>query len=578
MTRGKISNLELSRTFQLVADLLEIKGEVIYKILAYRKAADSLSSLGRDVHEYWREGKLTEIPGVGKAIAEKIDELLTTGQLEYLQKLSAEVPPSLAELLQIPDLGPKKVALFWKELGITTLEELQAAAQTGKLRDLPGMGEKSEAKVVAGIESLARRTDRIPLGRAWPFAQELLTYLRGIPDVQEAEAGGSLRRMRATVGDLDLLAAAHDSNALMQAFVNHPEVARVLGKGEVKSSVEYLHGLRAQLWVHPPERFGTALQYATGSKDHNVRLRELALKKGLSLSDQAFVKKDGGEILCATEDEVYSILEMPWIPPELREDRGEIQAAQRGALPELIERSDVRAELHSHTTWSDGKLPVKEMAEAARERGFKILAITDHSPSLGVTGGLSTEDIRVQRAEIEAAQSELGDSILILQGTEMEIRADGSLDYPDEVLEQFDIVFASLHVSLRQPRQQITQRLLNAIANPHVDVIGHPTGRLIPDREGADLDMDAVLKAAAQSGVALEINAHPARLDLEDIYARRAVELGIPLSINTDAHSPEDMDLMHFGVATARRGWVEAKDVLNTWDTERLLAWLKSRG
>jgi DNA polymerase (family 10) len=578
MTRGKISNLELSRIFQLVADLLEIKGEVIYKILAYRKAADSLSNLGRDVHEYWREGKLTEIPGVGKAIAEKIDELLTTGQLEYLQKLSAEVPPSLAELLQIPDLGPKKVALFWKELGITTLEELQAAAQAGKLRDLPGMGEKSEAKVLAGIESLARRTDRIPLGRAWPFAQELLNYLRGVADVEAAEAGGSLRRMRATVGDLDLLAAAHDSTALMQAFVNHPEVARVLGKGETKSSVEYVHGLRAQLWVHPPERFGTALQYATGSKDHNVRLRELALKKGLSLSDQSFLKKDGGEILCATEAEVYSILGFPWIPPELREDRGEIQAAQAGTLPELIERSDVRAELHSHTTWSDGKLPVKEMAEAARERGFKILAITDHSPSLGVTGGLSIDDIQVQRAEIKAAQSELGDSILILQGTEMEIRADGSLDYPDEVLAQFDIVFASLHVSLRQPRQQITQRLLNAIANPHVDVIGHPTGRLIPDREGADLDMDAVLEAATQSGVALEINAHPARLDLEDIYARRAVELGIPLSINTDAHSPEDMDLMHFGVATARRGWVEAKDVLNTWDTEKLLAWLKRRG
>lgn len=578
MTRGKLSNRELAGVFQTIADLLEIKGEVIYKILAYRKAADSLNNLGRDASEYWREGKLTEIPGVGKAIAEKIDELLTTGKLEFFEKLTAEVPSSLAEMLQVPDLGPKKVALFWRDLGITTLDELEMAARAGKLHGLPGMGEKSEARIIAGIEALARRTTRIPLGRAWPAAQELLAFLQGAAGVQAAEAAGSLRRMRATVGDLDLLVAASDSAAVMDAFVHHPDVARVLGHGETKSSVEFNNGLRAQLWAHPPERFGTALQYATGSKDHNVRLRELALKKGLSLSDQAFVKQDGDEILCATEEEVYALLGLPWIPPELREDRGEVQAALAGKLPALIELSDMRAELHCHTTWSDGKLSVKEMAEAARDRGYKILAITDHSPSLGITGGLSEGDIKVQRAEIDAAQKELGDSILLLQGVEMEIRADGTLDYPDEVLTKFDLVCASLHVSLRQPREKITGRLLNAIRNPHVDMIGHPTGRLIPDREGADLDMEAILAAAAESGLALEINAHPARLDLDDVYARRAIELGIPLSINTDAHSAEDMDLMHFGVATARRGWVEAKDVINTWETEKLMDWLKNRG
>ena len=578
MTRGKLSNRELAEVFQTIADLLEIKGEVIYKILAYRKAADSLNNLGRDASEYWREDKLTEIPGVGKAIAEKIDELLTTGKLEFLEKLTAEVPSSLADLLQVPDLGPKKVALFWHELDITTLDELAEAARAGKLRGLPGMGEKSEAKVIAGIEALARRTTRIPLGRAWPAAQELLAFLRGTEGVEAAEAAGSLRRMRATVGDLDLLVAAGDSAVVMDAFVHRPDVARVLGHGETKSSVEFNNGLRAQLWAHPPERFGTALQYATGSKDHNVRLRELALKKGLSLSDQAFIKEDGDEILCATEEEVYALLELPWIPPELREDRGEVQAALAGKLPTLIELNDMCAELHCHTTWSDGKLSVKEMAEAARDRGYKILAITDHSPSLGITGGLSEEDIKVQRAEIDAAQKDLGNSIRLLQGVEMEIRADGTLDYPDEILTKFDIVCASLHVSLRQPREKITERLLNAIRNPKVDMIGHPTGRLIPDREGADLDMEAVLAAAAESGVALEINAHPARLDLDDVYARRAIELGIPLSINTDAHSPEDMDLMHFGVATARRGWVEAKDVINTWETEKLIGWLKNRG
>lgn len=577
MMPDRMTNKQLAEIFQTIANLLEIKGEVIYKILAYRKAADSLNSLGRDVYEIWQDGKLTEIPGVGKAISEKIDELLSTGSLEFFERLTAEVPLSLVEMLQVPDLGPKKVALFWKQAGITDLAGLDAAAHAGQLRDLPGMGEKSEAKILLGIEALSRRTTRTPLGKAWPIAQELLDRLRQVPGVIAAEAAGSFRRMRATVGDLDILAAASNSKPVMEAFVNHPEVVRILGHGDIKSSVEFSFGMRAQLWVHPPERFGTALQYATGSKDHNVRLRELALKKGLSLSDQAFVKKDGTEILCATEEEVYQMLDIPWIPPELREDHGEVQAALAGTLPNLIEVQDIRAELHCHSTWSDGHVSIKEMAEGARERGRKVLAITDHSYSLGIAGGLTVEDLKKQRLEINAVQQELGDSILLLQGSEVEIKADGSLDFPDEVLANVDIVFASLHVSLRQPRQQVTQRLLDAIRNPHVDVIGHPTGRLIPDREGADLDMEAVFKTSSQSGLALEINAHPSRLDLDDVYSHRAIDLGIPLSINTDAHSPKEMDLVHFGVATARRGWVEPEDVINTWSNQRLLSWLKNR-
>jgi DNA polymerase (family X) len=573
-----MNNRDLADTFNLIADLLEVKGEVIYKTLAYRKAADSLVNLGRDVNDVWKEGKLTEIPGVGKAIAEKIDELLSTGRLEYLEKLEAEVPPSLVDVLQVPDVGPKKAALFWRKAGITNLADLEAAARDGKLRDLPGMGEKSEAKVIAGIEAVSRRTDRIPLGKAWPFAQQMLAFLRDIPGVQAAEVGGSLRRMRATVGDLDLLAAAADSRPVMQAFTGHPDVAEILAQGETKASVEFNNHLRAQLWVHPPERFGTALAYGTGSKEHNVRMRELALKQGLSLSDHSFMREDGSEILCATEEQVYATLGLPWIPPELREDRGEIQAARAGKLPVLLQRRDLQAELHAHTTWSDGTLSVKELAEAAIERGFKVLAITDHSGSLGVAGGLSAEDLKKQRAEIDAVQAELGDSIRLLQGSEIEIRADGSLDFPDEVLAELDIVIASLHVSLRQPRQQVTERLLNAIRNPHVDIIGHPTGRMIPNREGADLDMDAILSAAVESGVALEINAHPARLDLDDIYARRAIDLGAMLTVNTDAHSAPDLDLIRFGIATARRGWVGPQHVINTWDSERLISWLKSRG
>ncbi len=577
MAPERISNQQLIETFRLIADLLEIKGEVIYKILAYRKAADSLESLGRDAYDIWQEGKLTEIPGVGKAIAEKIDEIFSTGKLEFLEKLKSEVPPGLVEVLQVPDLGPKKTAMFWKELGITNLSELEAAAQAGKLRGLPGMGEKSESRIIAGIEAVGRRTDRIPLGKAWPFAQEMLAWLRTVPGVAAAEAAGSLRRMRSTLGDLDLLVGASDWRPVMQAFTNHPQVMHVLSQGETKASVEFRHNLRAQLWVHPPERFGTALQYATGSKDHNVRLRELALKKEISLSDQAFLREDGTEILCSTEIEVDEQLGLPYIPPELREDRGEVQAALAGNLPGLVEVQQLQAELHAHSNWSDGKLTIEEMALAAHERGKKTLAITDHSGSLGVAGGLKAEDLPRQRQEIDQVQSRLGDSIRLLQGCEVEIRADGSLDYPDEVLAKLDIVIASLHVSLRQPRAQVTERLLNAIRNPHVDIIGHPTGRMIPNREGADLDMDAVLAGAAKSQVALEINAYPVRLDLDDVMARRAIQMGIKLNINTDAHSAEDLDLLHFGVATGRRGWVRTEDVINTLEPERLLRWLEER-
>ncbi len=573
-----MTNHELAETFRLIADLLDIKGEVIYVTLAYRKAADSLDALGRDINDVWREGKLREIPGVGKAIADKIDELLTTGRLEFLDNLQAEVPPSLAELLPVPDLGPKKIAMFWRTAHITTLTELEAAARAGQLRNLPGMGPKSEAKILAGIESLARRSDRIPLGTAWPLAEEMLRYLRRVPGVQAAEVAGSLRRMRDSIGDLDILVAADDAAPVMAAFVSQPQVIRILGQGSSKSSVEFSSGLRAQLWVHPPARFGTALQYATGSKDHNVRLRELAQAQGLSLSDQAIVQADGRERLCAREEDVYAALGLPWISPELREDRGEIQAARAGQLPNLLVLADVQAELHSHSMWSDGKVSIREMAAAARARGRRVLAITDHSGGLGVTGGLKIEDIARQRAEIAAVQQELGDSLRLLQGAEVEIRADGTLDYSDEVLAQFDLVIASLHTSLRQPRDQITPRLLNAIRNPHVDIIGHPTGRLIPHREGADLDMDAVLNAAAASGVALEINANPQRLDLNDIYVRRAVAMGILLSTNTDAHHPDHLDFLRFGVATARRGWASPAQVINTWPVADLLAWLHARG
>ena len=574
-----MNNRQLADTFTLVADLSEIKGEIIYKTLAYRKAAESLMGLGREASEYWKDGKLQDIPGVGKAIAEKIDELLNTGKLGFLEKLKKEVPPSLAEWIKVPSLGPKKIGLIYKTLGITTLAELEAAAKEGKLRDLPGMGAKSESAILEGLASLGRRSARTPLGRAYPLAQEIITALKKVKGVVKAEPAGSLRRMRSTIGDLDIAVAAKDSGPVMEAVVNLPRVLRVVGRGDTKVSIEFMDGLRAQVWVHPPEEFGTALLYATGSKDHNVRLREMALAKNLSLSDHSFLKMKGeGEIFCATEEEVYKTLGLPWIPPELREDRGEIQAAKANKLPKLIEVKDIKADLQTHSTWSDGKLSMLEMARAAAKRGIKVIAFTDHSASLGVTQGLKMDDHKKQAAEIKKIQKQLGDSILVLHASEVEIKADGTLDYPDEFLATLDLVLASMHTSLRQPREKVTERMIKAIRNPYVDIIGHPTGRLFPDREGADLDMEAVLKAAAETGVALEINAHPARLDLDDIYARRAKELGIPISLNTDSHSEEDMDLRFYGVAIARRAWLTKEDVINCWSTKKLLYWLKKRG
>lgn len=571
------SNYELAEIFDRIANLLEIKGEVIYKTLAYRRAAESLRALPDDISSLQAEGRLQEVPGVGKAIAEKIDELLTSGRLGFLERLEQEVPPTLVELLQVPGVGPKKVNLFWKWAGITTLAELENAARQASLRKVPGIGEKSEARILAGIEALSRRSQRMLLVDARLIARRWLQFLRSIPGTEQVETAGSLRRWRQTIGDIDLVAATSDPQALMQAFTGSAEVLRVLGQGENKSSVELHNGVKLQLWAQPPDHFGSLYQFVTGSKDHNVRLRELAQRKGLSLSERGLMNGNGELRSYASEEQLYEELEMDWIPPELREDRGEIRAARERRLPKLVAADDLRAELHSHSTWSDGIASIETMARAALQHGLKVLAITDHSGSLGIANGLSVERLRAQRAEIDRIQSKLGDSIRLLQGSEIEIRADGSLDYPDEILAKLDVVIASLHSSLRQPREVVTARLLNAIRNPHVDIIGHPSGQLLPDREGADLDWEAVLPAAQESRVALEINANPERMDLDEIRSRRAVELGIPLCINTDAHAPDNFELLEYGVAVARRAWVGPESVINAWPVERLLSWLEKR-
>ncbi|HLA44735.1 MAG TPA: DNA polymerase/3'-5' exonuclease PolX, partial [Aggregatilineales bacterium] len=563
----RITNREIAQLFENIADLLQIKGESIHRVLAYRNGSEAVRDLPRDLNAIHEEGNLTEIPGIGKTLAEKIEEILTTGKLEFYERLSKEVPPSLLDVLHVNGVGPKKAKLFWKELNIITLEALEKAARAGELRGLSGMGAKSEQKIIEGIEALARRTDRISIGAALPAAQMILDDLLSISEVLKGDLAGSLRRWRPTIGDIDILIASEKPEPIMERFVHRENVARILGHGPTKSSVELLDGLQVDVRVLVPERYGTALAYFTGSQAHNIRMRELALRQDLTLNEHAFTRTDGSgeEILCATEEEVYETLGLPWIPPELREDRGEIEAAQEGKLSALIEMSDIRSDLHMHTTWSDGKLSVLEMAQIAQSRGLSHIVITDHSRSLGVANGLSIERLREQREEIRAADAAMGDDFRVLHGTEMEIRNDGTLDFPDEVLAELDVVIASLHTGLRQPREQVTERLINAISNPHVDIIAHPRGQLIPEREPADLDMDAVFEAAKQHDVALEINSNPARLDLDAIHARHAAELGIKITINTDSHAGEHFELLSYGIGTARRAWITANQVINTW-------------
>lgn len=574
-----MNNREVAALFAQVADMLAIRGDNIHRVLAYRRAAESIQELGRDINQVYESGELTDIPGIGQTLADKIEEMLTTGKLEFFERVGREVPPTLTELLRIEGLGPKRVKQIYDTLGITTLEELTAAAQAGKLRELPGLGKKSEAKLLAAIDALARHGDgRTPLGVAWPIAQEILSVLEKVDGVQKTAVAGSLRRMRETTGDIDLLVAADDAEAVMETFCTLPQVESISGRGPTKSSVILLNGVQVDLRVLPLARWGTLLSYFTGSKDHNVRLRELALKRGLSLNEHAFTPIDGSdEILCATEEDVYRVLDLPFILPTLREDRGEIEAAQAGTLPQVVQLSDIVADLHMHSTWSDGKMTILAMAQAAQVRGLQYIVITDHSVSLGVANGLSIERLRQQADEVRAADEAMGPGFRVLHGTEMEIKADGALDYPDEVLAELDVVIASLHTSLSQPRAQVTERLLNAMRNPHVDMLGHPTGRLLPDRPGADLDMEAVFETAVATGTILEINANPQRLDLRDGHVRRAIDLGVKIAINTDAHHAGHFELLHYGVTTAQRGWATAVDVVNTWPLQQFLTFLTEK-
>lgn len=574
----RMDNEKVAQVLEEIADMLEIQGESVFKVNAYRRAAENIRNLGRDLSSMVQDGSIFAIEGIGKAIGEKITELVTTGRLEYYEKLSKEVPRSLLEILEIPEMGPKRVRAVWKKLKVTTIEELEEAAKSGKLADLPGFGPKSVAKIMAGIEERKRalKTHRIPLVSAWTLAEIVKEELSALPGVK-VEVGGSLRRRKDTVGDLDFLVSSDDPEAAIEKFCTLPMVQKVILRGSKKASVLFKGSTQGDLRVIDRSRWGTALQYFTGSKDHNVQMRELALKKGFSLSEYSFKAVDGGdEVLCAEEEEVYAFLGLPWILPELREGRRAIDEVMKGNLPNVINEEDLKGDPHVHTLWSDGFNSIEEMALSAKEKGLRWIAVTDHSAGLAVAGGLNAFRLRSQIEKIEDVNRKQG-SVRVLKGVEAEILADGTVDVPADLVDELDIVIGSLHLSMRQSREEITRRYLQAIRHPRVHIIAHPTGRLLGQRQGMDAEWEVIFEEASRTGTILEINANPYRLDLPDYLAALAKEKGCLFSIGSDAHRASQMEFLHFGVSVARRAWIEKDRIVNSWELDKLLDWAKSK-
>ncbi len=596
-----LTNGQLAQVFHDIGDLLEVKGELVFKTVAYHRAADAIGRSPVEVARAYREGRPPEIPGVGKAISDKLAELATTGRSAYREKLLAEFPTSLLEMLRLPGLGPKTVRLVYTELGAKTLDELRIAAESKRVRTVRGLSERTEQMILEGIARLERREGRLLLHRAKAIIDELSSGLLDVLDVDRIIPAGSFRRRRETIGDIDLLAETDSHKRVVETFVNLPSVEAVVNRGSHKAAVRLGgRGPQVDLMLMPPAEAGTYLIHFTGSKEHNVRLRARAREMGWSLSEYGFLRiGDDGEPLTgadaelrtfATEAEAYAFLGLPFIEPELREDTGEIEAALAGRLPNLVTEADLRGDLHSHSDWSDGSQSVEVMAEFARRRGHAYQVMTDHSQSLSIARGLTPERVALERALIRslnarfAAEEAAGtvppetspEGFRLLHGCELEIRADGQLDYSDELLATFDLVVASLHVSRRQPRTELTQRVLNAIRNPHVDVIAHPSGRMIGTRDDLDLDWEAVYAEAASTGTVLEMNGSPHRLDLSVERGRKAIELGCVISIDSDAHHTREFSHLAWGVSQARRAWVTPENVLNTRSRADLLAWLAS--
>ncbi len=578
--------VDVARILSEIGDMLEIKGESSFKTRAYRRAADALLNLPADLSEVWRAGRLKDIPGVGDAIAGKIDELMRTGHLAFHERLIAEVPPGLIAMTRIPEVGPRTALTLYQKLGVTSLGDLEAAAREGRVRTVPGLGAKMEQRIILGIETLRRASDRLPIGAVLPVVRELIATLKArVPDITHIEAVGSLRRRQPTIGDIDILVTAANPLSAMQAFAALPQADEIISEGDTKSSIRLRNGMRVDLMVLEPTRYGSLLQHFTGSRQHNIDLRNYALQRGYMINEYGLTPVDrehqptADTILCATEADVYGTLGLPLIPPEIREANGEIEAAITGTLPNLVTVDDLRGDLHLHSDWSDGVKPIEQMARAAADLGYKYANLTDHSVSLFVANGLTIARVREQTEIIKQLNAQFqaeGLNFRLLHGCEMEIKLDGSLDYPDEVLAELDVVVASVHVGLRQPREQVTARMVGAMRNPNVDIIAHPSGRLLGQREPADLDFEQVIATAATTGTCLEINGSPDRLDLDPQYVRWGVQAGVMFTIDSDAHHPDAYRLdAELGVAMARRGWAEAKDILNTRPLDELLAYIE---
>ncbi|MCX7720358.1 MAG: DNA polymerase/3'-5' exonuclease PolX [Dictyoglomus thermophilum] len=574
-----MKNKEVAQILDEIATLLEIKGENKYKIAAYQEAARRIENLPEDIEKLFKQGKLYQIKGIGESIGQKIKEYLTTGKVTYLEELRREIPPEILELLKIPGIGPKLAYRLYTELGIKDIDSLEKAAREGKIRLLPRLGPKVEQNILEAIKEYREKQnvpERIPLGVALPLTEEIVNYLSQYPFIENIVPAGSLRRRKETIGDIDILITTSDMDKVNQVLKNLPILRNILAAGTTKTSIIVEPGIQVDFRVVDKSSFGAALQYFTGSKQHNIKLRELAIKKGLKINEYGVFrisdnKKIGGE----KEEEVYEILGLQYIPPELREDQGEIEAAMEGKLPELIEEKDILGDMHVHTDWSDGANTLEEMVETAYRLGYKYVVISDHSQALGVAGGLTPEQIEKQRLRIQELNKKYRD-FKILHSIEANILSDGDIDLPEEVLKKFDLVIAGLHSGFKQPKEKITERLISAIKNPWVDIISHPTGRLINKRPAYEVDLPAILYWAKETGTVLEINAQPDRLDLCDIDAKIAREkYGIYLSIGTDSHDIRSYSLIKYGIAVARRAWLKKEDVINTYSWEEAKTKLK---
>lgn len=574
----RVDSAKIVQIFREMADLLAIKGENRFRIRAYEKAADVLQQLSGELQDLYDEGKLEEVPGLGKGMCEKIATILNTGKLTAYEELKKEVPGGVRELLSVPEVGPKTVSLLHKEAGVKSIEELEEFVKSHKLQHLPGMGTKTEENILRGIRLYRTSRARILLGKALPLVEEVMGELREKASVwiERISPAGSLRRGKETIGDIDILVSSASSHAVIDAFATLSCVREILAKGETKSSILTHQGLQMDLRVVSPESFGAALQYFTGSKAHNIALRERAIRKGLKINEYGVFTQDGRKIGGGDEEEVYACLDLPFIPPELREDRGEVGAAEEGRLPNLLREKEIRGDLHLHSRASDGSASMEELVEKAKGKEYQYLAITEHSVSLRVAGGLSEEDLLGQIQEIRRINSHLED-FRVLAGSEVDVKKDGTLDYSNEVLKELDIVIAALHTGFKQDRDTITTRVIRAMQNPFVRIFAHPTGRLLGERDPYAIDLDKVLEAAKERDIWLEINAQPERLDLTDIWIREAKKRGVKMVICTDAHNIGGLDLSSFGVITARRGWLESDDVINTLPLKDLLKVLYKR-